>query len=147
MLYRLYTPEDFESLYSLEELCFAPPDRFGRRYMRQLVERRNTNTWIAEDGRQMAGFAIVEWAERRNGVSAYIETIEVAPDNRGRGVGRELLGRIEGSARAAGACQIWLHVEAANTAAIRLYEARGYLCEGRQENFYPLGRSALIYRK
>jgi len=147
MFFRLYQPDDFPRLYALEELCFEPPDRFGRRYMRALVQHANAATWIAEEGWQMAGFAIVEWTQRRGGVTAYIQTIEVAPEARGRGVGGELLDRIEGSARAAGAHLIWLHAEAGNAAAIRLYEARGYLCEGRRENFYPEGRAALIYLK
>ena len=147
MLYRLYQPEDFDSLYALEELCFEPPSRFGRRYMRLLVSRANAATWIAEEDGRLSGFAIVEWTEERRGVTAYIQTIEVAREARGRGVGGALLGRIEGSARAAGARLIWLHVEAANAAAIRLYEARGYACEGRQENYYPHGRAALIYVK
>ncbi len=161
MLYRLFKPEDFDPLYALEELCFEPPSRFGRRYMRLLVSRANAATWIAEEDGRLWGFAIVEWAEGRRGapsdrssslgcrrgVTAYIQTIEVAPEARGRGVGGALLGNIEGSARAAVAGLIWLHVEAANAAAIRLYEARGYACDGRQENYYPHGRAALIYVK
>jgi len=43
-----------------------------------------------------------------------------------------LLRLIEGSARAAGAQLIWLHVDAENASAIRLYEAHGYLCERRE---------------
>jgi ribosomal-protein-alanine N-acetyltransferase len=147
VLYRPYTPQDFDALYALEELCFEPPVRYSRRYMRLLVSRANAATWIAEEDGRLTGFAIVEWAERKNGVTAYIQTIEVAPEARSRGVGRELLGRIEGSARFAGARVIWLHVEEANAAAIRLYEADGYLCEGREENYYSLGRAALIYVK
>lgn len=147
MQYRLYTPEDFDALYALEEACFAPPFRFGRRYMRLQVQRADAATWIAEENRRMAGFAIVEWTKRRSRVAAYIQTIEVAPEARSRGVGGELLSRIEASAQTAGAQLIWLHVEAANAAAIRLYEEQGYLCEGRRENFYPEGRAALIYRK
>ena len=147
MLYRPYKPEDFDQLYALEELCFEPPSRFSRHIMRQLISRANAATWIAEEDGQMAGFAIVEWASQRSGITAYIQTLEVAPEARGRGVGRELLSRIEGSARDAGAGKIWLHVEAANAGAIRLYEAHGYRCEGRQENYYPLGRAALIYVK
>jgi len=95
----------------------------------------------------MAGFAIVEWSERKGESRAYIQTIEVAPEARRRGVGRELLDRIEGSAREAGAGSIWLHVETENAGAIRLYEAQGYRCQGRKENFYPLGQAALIYMK
>lgn len=147
MLYRPFAPEDFDLLYALEEACFEPPNRFSRRMMRQLVNRVNAATWIAEEAGQMAGFAIVEWNQEPDEVIAYIQTIEVAQEYRGCGVGRELLRHIEGSARDAGACRIWLHVEAANAGAIRLYEVHGYLCEGRKENYYPLGQAALIYGK
>jgi ribosomal protein S18 acetylase RimI-like enzyme len=147
VLYRPYTPQDFDRLYALEEICFAPPERFSRRYMRSLVSRANAVTWIAEEAGQMAGFAIVEWNQVPNEVSAYIQTIEVAPERRGCGVGHELLGRTESSARLAGAGRIWLHVMEANAGAIRFYEAHGYRREGREENYYLLGRPALIYGK
>jgi ribosomal protein S18 acetylase RimI-like enzyme len=69
------------------------------------------------------------------------------PERRGQGVGGELLRRVEGSAIAAGAQLIWLHVDAENAAAIRLYEANGYRIEGRKEKYYPHGRAALICLK
>lgn len=147
MLYRPYTPRDFDALYVLEELCFAPLFRFDRRTMRLFLRRRHAATWIAEEDGQMAGFAIVEWSKRKIGVSAYIQTIEVAPRWRGRGVGGELLGRLETSASVAGAGLISLHVEAANARAIQLYTTQGYLCQGRQPDYYPEGRAALIYVK
>jgi ribosomal protein S18 acetylase RimI-like enzyme len=147
VLYRPYKPEDFDQLYALEELCFELPQRFSRRYMRLLVCRANGATWIAEGDGRLVGFAIVEWREGKRGITAYIQTIEVAAEARGMGVGSELLSRIEGSARGAGACLIWLHVEATNAEAIRLYEAHEYRCEGREENYYPQGRAALIYAK
>ena len=147
MIYRPYTSDDFDTLYALEEVCFDPPFRFGRGSMRHLVSRSNAATWIAEEIGQMAGFAIVEWTKDEHGTTAYIQTIEVAPKVRGQGIGRELLNRIESSASEAGAELIWLHVDATNSGAIRLYESQDYLCEGRQENYYPLGRAALTYVK
>ncbi len=51
MLYRLYQPGDFPALYAVEELCFEPPFRFSRTYMRQLIESPNAATWIAEEER------------------------------------------------------------------------------------------------
>lgn len=147
MLYRPYIPQDFAQLYALEELCFEPPSRFSRRYMRQLVSCANAATWIADEDGQMAGFAIVEWNQEPDEVIAYIQTIEVSPKQRGCGVGRELLSRAECSARLAGARRIWLHVEVTNAGAIRLYEAQGYRCEGRVENYYPRNRAALLYQK
>jgi ribosomal protein S18 acetylase RimI-like enzyme len=147
VLFRHYKPEDFDRLYALEEACFEPPSRFSRRYMRLLVQSARAATWIAEEDGQMAGFAIVDWTEDDNETTAYIQTVEVSPEARCRGVGRELLSRIENSARLVGARSIWLHVEEGNAPAIRLYETQGYRCEGREEDYYPEGHAARIYVK
>ena len=147
MLFRPYKPEDFVALYAIEERCFQAPLSFSRRTMRQLVNSPHAATWIAEDDERMAGFSIVQWAEEAGRVIAYIQTIEVAPEQLRQGIGNELLRRIEASARAAGAQTIWLHVDAANAGAIGLYEANGYRSEGREENYYAQGRAALIYAK
>ena len=147
MIYRPYRREDFAALYAIEEACFDPPFLFGRGYMRRLVNRSNAATWIAEVEGSLAGFAIAELTRRAEQNEAYIQTIEVLFEQRGRGVGGELLNRLESSARAVAAVSIWLHVDAVNSVAIRLYEAHGYLCEGRQEDFYPQGNAALVFRK
>jgi ribosomal protein S18 acetylase RimI-like enzyme len=147
VLYRLYIPRDIKELYAIEEVCFEPSQRFGRRYMQQLIDRPDSATWIAEQDGRMAGFSIVEWVQEAGGVVAYVETIEVLPAERGQGVGGELLDRIEDSSRAASADLIWLHVDAGNAGAIQLYEARGYLCEGREEEYYGVGQAALVYAK
>jgi ribosomal protein S18 acetylase RimI-like enzyme len=145
--YRLYEPEDFAALYAIEEACFEPPLRFGRGYMRRLVRGPGTAAWIAEEEGQMAGFAIVEWTRQAGATLAYIQTLEVAPNQRRLGVGAELLRCVEASARAAGAHLIWLHADAENTPAIRLYEAHGYGRQGREDHYYARGKSALIYAK
>jgi ribosomal protein S18 acetylase RimI-like enzyme len=153
--YRLYTPSDFAALYAIEEACFEPPFRFSRSYMRHILRDPETATWIAESitqpitdqDSQMAGFAIVEWGEGRKETVAYIQTIEVLPAHRGKGIAAELLRRMESSARAAGAHSIWLHVDAENTSAINLYTSHGFAIEGREENYYPQGRPALILAK
>jgi ribosomal protein S18 acetylase RimI-like enzyme len=145
---RRYVPDDFARLYAIEEECFAPLFRFGRRYMRQLLKSANAATWIAETEGGMAGFGIVEWTLDEGQMSAYIQTLEVAPQARRQGgVGSKLLGQAEASARQAGAGVLWLHVDAQNLEAIRMYEAYGYGYEGGEENYYPQGRAALIYAK
>lgn len=147
MFYRLYRPEDFPALYAIEEICFQPPFRFSRSTMRSLVSATTAATWIAEEQKQMAGFAIVHRAPEPDGPIAYIQTIEVAPTQRNRGIARELLKLLENSATTAGARAIWLHVAEANAPAIRLYESCGYLPQGREENFYATGIHAVIYLK
>jgi ribosomal protein S18 acetylase RimI-like enzyme len=147
MLYRLYQPGDFPALYAIEEACFQPPFRFGRRYMRQIVDNPDSATWIAEQDGRMAGFAIVEWVQDEDATVAYIQTIEVAAEQRSQGVGGELLRNVEASARAAGAHSIWLHVDVENSAAIRLYERSGYASQGRAEHYYARNRAAVVYSK
>jgi [ribosomal protein S18]-alanine N-acetyltransferase len=147
MLCRLYQPADFAALYAVEELCFEPPFRFSRAYMRQLVRSLNSATWIAEEDGELIGFAIVEWAKDTGAAAAYIQTIEVRPSHHGLGIGSELLRRLEDSAKAAGANTIWLHVDVENSAAIRLYRSRGYARKGREEHYYARHRAAFIYAK
>jgi [ribosomal protein S18]-alanine N-acetyltransferase len=147
MLYRPYQSADFAQLYAVEELCFELPFRFDRALMRKLIANPNSSTWIAEEERKLAGFAIVEWTTLPKGTVAYIQTIEVHPASRCHGIGAELLRRAEDSARAAGATAIWLHVDVENAAAIRLYESRGYARKGREEHFYARHRPAFVYAK
>lgn len=147
MTYRLYEPGDFAQLYAVEEACFEPPFRFSRAYMRQIIRSHRSATWIAEQGTQLAGFAVVEWELSADEMTAYIETVEVAQRFRGQGVGGELMRRAEDSARAAGARTIWLHVDAENLSAIRLYERHGYERQGREEHYYARNRAAFTYAK
>lgn len=147
MIYRPYSPSDFDALFAVEEICFEPPHRFARSYMRKLVNNASAAAWIAEQEGQIAGFAIVEWAREKGRIIAYLETIEVAPEWRGQGVGAELLRLAEGSASTAGAEILWLHVDAGNRPAIRLYLTHGYLLKGREDGYYGRGRAALIYAK
>ena len=147
MLYRVYSPDDFTALYGVEEVCFEPPFRFSRAYMRQIVARRDGATWLAEEDGALAGFAVVEWSREPEGRGAYIQTIEVLPRQRRAGIAQELMRRLEDSAIKAGAKLIWLHVDAENLAAVRLYEKHGYMLKGREENYYPRRRAALVYAK
>lgn len=147
MNYRPYLPGDFAALYAIEEVCFQPPHRFSRAYMRQLISARNAAAWIAEDREGMAGFAIADWSQNQRTRTAYIQTIEVTPQLRSRGVGRELLRRVEQSAQQAGAGVIWLHVDAGNRTAVSLYRSSGYLNQGREDDYYGPGRAALVLAK
>lgn len=147
MLYRLYRPADFPQLYAIEQACFQPPFRFPRRTMQQLVASPNSATWIAEADLQMTGFAIAEWSQEGAQTIAYIQTLEVAPAHRKRGIATELLHRLEASATAAGAQLLSLHVAESNASAIRLYQAHGFLLQGREEDYYAPGIPALVYAK
>ena len=144
---RPYRPEDFASLYVIEEACFEPPLRFSRRYIRQLVANPQSATWVAEYDGQLAGFLIVDWAAFQGSMLAYIQTIEVAPEFRRRGIALQLLRHAQYSAAQARATHIWLHVVEDNHSAIRLYESEGFRRTGVQQDYYGPGIVAAIYSK
>jgi ribosomal protein S18 acetylase RimI-like enzyme len=147
MHYRPYKPADLAQIHALEEVCFSPALRFSREYMRQMVSRVKAATWVAEEDGKLAGFASAGLKCRRSGTVAYLDTIEVSPGSRGRGIGRELLRRIECSAAEARAASIWLHVDTKNLGAIHLYESQGYRLEEKMHDFYPDGRPAFLLSK
>ncbi len=147
MRYRPYRPSDFEALYAIEIICFEPPLRFPRKYMQRLTQSDQGVTWIAENQTEMAGFAIVEWSRQLRGLVAYLATIEVQPGERQQGVGSELLRLVEQSALDAEAGLLWLHVDAENEVALRLYRRHGYAEAGRVLDYYGAGRAALAVWK
>jgi [ribosomal protein S18]-alanine N-acetyltransferase len=147
VLYRPYQDGDFPALYAIEEACFAPQLRFERQYLEWLVRSPQAQTWVAEQDGVLAGFAVVKISRQADRIAGYIETLEVDRQWRCRGLGGQLLDHAEGSAQAVGATMIWLHVDAENDQAIRLYEGRGFLRDGSKEHFYPDGHRAWIYRK
>ena len=55
-----------------------------------------------------------------------IESLAVLPEHRGRGLGTELLDRLERELRAQGVHDIVIGVLPANDGAVRMYERRGY---------------------
>lgn len=145
MEYRPYQPRDFTALYALEESCFSRPHRFPRRYMRQLIANPRTATWVAlDESGALAGFAIVEPMESEAGTMAYIETLEVDPAQRRKGVGSGLVRHCIASALKAGAAAVWLHVAEDNRPARALYQAYGFAEQGRQRHYYGRGRDGLV---
>lgn len=145
---RPYTAADFLALYAIEEVCFQPPIRYSRLYLQRLIASPRSATWVAEEDSQIAGFTVVEWFDEPDaGRIAYIQTIEVDPEFRRRGIAAELLRRAEASAQTAGARLLWLHVESTNEAAIGLYRAHGFTRLGSEPHYYARGRNADVYSK
>ncbi|WP_232667877.1 GNAT family N-acetyltransferase [Pseudonocardia sp. TRM90224] len=80
----------------------------------------------AMDGPEVIGWA---WGTRQRHACGYSQVqlyeIEVSPQHRRRGVGRELLARFLDIVRSEGHRRMWLFTDEANTAAQALYQAAG----------------------
>ncbi|MFF8961773.1 GNAT family N-acetyltransferase [Streptomyces globisporus] len=97
---------------------------------------------VAPDG-SLAGFVSVAYARWNRRLT--IEDIEVAPDHRGRGVGRALMSRAEEFARERGAGHIWLEVTNINAPAIHAYHRMGFALCGLDTSLYESTASAGEY--
>jgi predicted N-acetyltransferase YhbS len=87
MIFRSITPEDYEAVREFLagagwQHRVSDPDRF-----RTMLENTD-RTVVAVDGPRIVGFARALCDEVSNG---YISMVAVAPDQRGQGIGRELV--------------------------------------------------------
>jgi ribosomal-protein-alanine N-acetyltransferase len=83
-------------------------------------------------GRHLLGFAL----SRHGGGEAEILSIAVATSERGRGIGRALMGAHLGRLAAAGVTSVFLEVERGNAAALALYQRLGFETVGERKNYY-----------
>jgi len=77
---------------------------------------------------------------------ADVQTIAVSPDAQGKGIGRLLLDELIGQAIARGCTQLVLEVRSDNTAALSMYEHRGFEQLNTRRDYYAPGVDALIMR-
>jgi ribosomal-protein-alanine N-acetyltransferase len=133
---RPYTPADAETLYQLDRICFTEPFRFTRRQLRASAERPSAIARIATEHGEIVGFIIAQLHLSRQSSHAYIDTLDVAPAARRRGIAWLLLADLERLCRLAGPTRIFLHVHVGNPAAIRFYEKRGFERITLEPSFY-----------
>ncbi|MBE1515472.1 ribosomal-protein-alanine N-acetyltransferase [Nesterenkonia halotolerans] len=78
---------------------------------------------------------------------ADVQTLAVAPEMQGHGLGTRLLGLIVEAARTRGAEQVLLEVRADNPGAQALYRREGFEPIHTRPRYYPDGQDALIMRR
>ncbi|WP_246193469.1 GNAT family N-acetyltransferase [Pseudoxanthomonas suwonensis] len=127
--------EDLPALAALFDgyrVFYGQPTDLARAsaFLRQRLERGDSHLLLAVDGQGTAlGFTQLYPLFTSVG-TAPIELLNdlfVAPDARGRGVGRALLRRAAGDARARGALRLELQTTVDNAAAQALYASEGWV--------------------
>jgi ribosomal protein S18 acetylase RimI-like enzyme len=92
------------------------------------------------DGLALLRFRPSLWSES---LDAHLEELYVAPDRRGKGLGRALMREAIDAARAAGAARMDLGTSVSDTVARALYESCGFTNRER----LPDGPSMLMYER
>ncbi|MGP3635071.1 GNAT family N-acetyltransferase [Streptomyces sp. 24-1644] len=81
---------------------------------------------LVHDGEAVGHIWVARYEQAPGAWIGWVYDVEVREEYRGRGYGRALMLEAEGMALAAGVDRLGLHVFAANTPALRLYESLGY---------------------
>ena len=125
------TVHDLASVASIELAAFSDP--WSLRSFREALDSGSVYFACARrDDGGVAGY-VVAWFVADQGE---IANIAVAPDQRGRGVGRALLDAALGEAGARGISAVFLEVRDSNQRARELYASRGFEEVGRRRRYY-----------
>jgi len=122
---------DLASVAAIERTAFSDP--WSLRSFREALDSGSVYFACARsDAGSVLGY-VVAWFVADQGE---IANIAVAPDQRGRGVGRALLDAALGEAAARGIAAVFLEVRDSNQRARELYASRGFEEVGRRRRYY-----------
>lgn len=125
------TVHDLASIAAIERAAFSDP--WSLRSFREALDSASVYFACARsDAGSVVGY-VVAWFVADQGE---IANIAVAPDERGRGVGRALLDSALGEAGARGISAVYLEVRDSNQRARELYASRGFEEVGRRRRYY-----------
>jgi ribosomal-protein-alanine acetyltransferase len=132
--------DDLEALVEIEQRCFES-DRLSRRSFRHFLASDTAECLVAEENGRLLGYALVLFHGRT--ALARLYSMAVAPEQRGRGLGRALLQAAEAAALDGGAAVMRLEVNPSNAAAVALYRSAGYVDFGIYRAYYEDDSDAL----
>ena len=137
-------PEDFESLWRIDQDCFPPGISYTRKELKEYMRRRGSFTVVAASAGsgEIAGFLVAQ-----AGSAGHIITVDVIASARRAGVGSQLLHAAEERLRAAGASVIDLETAVDNLPALSFYKRHGYTVVKTWAHYYSNGVDALVLRK
>ena len=136
---RPYRSSDADGLAVLHAAAFDPP-QFGPAYWRGKRDAAPNLCVVAERGGALVGYCDGFLA----GEGGDVNSLGVAREARGQGVGRAVLSAFLDRARARGASVIHLEVSEANAPALALYRSLAFERVGTRRAYYADGTDAAV---
>lgn len=144
---RDYRPEDFESLWRLDQECFPPEISYSRMELKVYMRKRGSFTLVAADANNNDDNKIAGFIVAHAGRTGHIITIDVVAAARRSGVGSQLLRAAEDRLRAAGCSAVGLETAVDNVSALSFYKRHGYSVVKTRPRYYSNGVDALVLVK
>ena len=159
---RDFRSEDFNSLWRIDQACFAPGIAYSRLELAAYIRLRGAFTVVAESiaGAQEShgdiARPLIEWTPRilgfivaqatRRGIG-HILTIDVPPSSRRFGVGSKLLTTAEDRLRTAPCHSVVLETAVDNSTALAFYKRHQYSVVKTIPRYYSNGVDAFVLEK
>ncbi len=153
---RDFRPDDFETLWHIDQQCFSPGISYSRPELKFYIRRRGSFTLLAEKASEpVAAKAAPETVEEtiagfivtQTGRTGHVITIDVLEAARRSGVGSQLLQAAEDRLRAAGSRAVGLETAVDNLSALAFYKRHGYSVIETVPRYYSNGVDALRMKK
>jgi [ribosomal protein S18]-alanine N-acetyltransferase len=166
---RDFQPDDFETLWRIDQTCFPPGISYSRAELKFYMRRRTAFTLVAEMSEEkdqekarknvnlgtdqaakktiaagIIGFLVAEAAEKKRG---HIITIDVMSTVRRFRVGSQLLQAAETRLLSMKCTSVELETAVDNAAALPFYKRHGYSVVGTHPRYYSNGVDALVLEK
>jgi ribosomal protein S18 acetylase RimI-like enzyme len=141
---REYRPDDFETLWKIDQVCFAQGISYTRRELASYIARKRGFTLVAELDSRILGFVVVD--RHRHG-QGHVITIDVLPEARRSGLGSRLMAAAEEHLRVLGCSVVFLETAVDNTAAIAFYKRHDYSIIQTIPRYYLDSIDALVLAK
>ena len=128
---RDYRAADFDRLWRIDQLCFAPGIAYTQMELNGFIMKRNAITLVGElvsdeaasAGERIAGYVLAHPIRRKY---ARIITLDILPEVRRLGLATRLMNACEDRLRSLGCTEVYLETAVNNEPGIRLYRKLGY---------------------
>jgi [ribosomal protein S18]-alanine N-acetyltransferase len=154
---RDFRREDFDSLWRIDQECFAPGIAYSRLELAAYMRLRGAFTIVAEsrgngtekpgvgaDSPKVLGFIVAQ--VKRRGVG-HILTIDVPSSSRRSGIGSKLLATAEDRLQAADCHSVELETAVDNAGALAFYKRHQYSVVKTIPRYYTNGVDAFVLEK
>jgi ribosomal-protein-alanine N-acetyltransferase len=126
--------DEIDAIFEIEQKCFPGKVGYSKRQIEHLILNANSDCLVEKIGGIIRAFLIVTY--RKGNFTCNIETIDVDPAFKNRGIGLKLLKAAEIDMKRRGMRWSQLEVSEGNEAALKVYRNAGYTFKERLEGYY-----------
>jgi len=131
---QLANANEIDAIFEIEQKCFPGKLGYSKRHLRHVILNSNSDCFVEKRNGDIRAFLIVTY--RQGSSTCNIETIDVDPAFKNKGIGLKLLKAAEIEMKRRDMRWSKLEVSEGNEVALKLYRKSGYTFKERIEGYY-----------